>query len=82
MAGRTEKVQRNWNARGMSGGGGEEESEENVDAAVTEEVEEEKPVKKKAKLQIKATDYVSKYEELADAKNQLYNLDKVYIKNL
>ena len=47
-----------------------EESEENVDAAVTEEVEEEKPVKKKAKLQIKATDYVSKYEELADAKKK------------
>lgn len=47
-----------------------EESEENVDVAVTEEVEEEKPVKKKAKLQIKATDYVSKYEELADAKKK------------
>ena len=47
-----------------------EESEENVDEAVTEEVEEEKPVKKKAKLQIKATDYVSKYEELADAKKK------------
>ena len=47
-----------------------EESEENVDLAVTEEVEEEKPVKKKAKLQIKATDYVSKYEELADAKKK------------
>lgn len=47
-----------------------EESEENVDAAVTDEVEEEKPVKKKAKLQIKATDYVSKYEELADAKKK------------
>ena len=47
-----------------------EESEENVDATVTEEVEEEKPVKKKAKLQIKATDYVSKYEELADAKKK------------
>ncbi len=47
-----------------------EESEENVDVAVTEEVEEEKPVKKKAKLQIKATDYVSKYEELADAKKR------------
>ena len=47
-----------------------EESEENVDVAATEEVEEEKPVKKKAKLQIKATDYVSKYEELADAKKK------------
>ena len=47
-----------------------EESEENVDVAVTNEVEEEKPVKKKAKLQIKATDYVSKYEELADAKKK------------
>ena len=47
-----------------------EESEENVDAAVTDEVEEEKPVKKKTKLQIKATDYVSKYEELADAKKK------------
>ena len=47
-----------------------EESEENVDEAVTEEVEEEKPVKKKTKLQIKATDYVSKYEELADAKKK------------
>lgn len=47
-----------------------EESEENVDEAVTEEVEEEKPIKKKAKLQIKATDYVSKYEELADAKKK------------
>ena len=47
-----------------------EESEENVDVAVTDEVEEEKPVKKKAKLQIKATDYVSKYEELADAKKK------------
>ena len=47
-----------------------EESEENVDVAVTEEVEEEKPGKKKAKLQIKATDYVSKYEELADAKKK------------
>ena len=47
-----------------------EESEENVDVAVTEEVEEETPVKKKAKLQIKATDYVSKYEELADAKKK------------
>ena len=47
-----------------------EESEENVDVAAIEEVEEEKPVKKKAKLQIKATDYVSKYEELADAKKK------------
>ncbi len=47
-----------------------EESEENVDVVATEKVEEEKPVKKKAKLQIKATDYVSKYEELADAKKK------------
>ncbi|MGN1399532.1 MAG: transcription termination factor NusA [Erysipelotrichaceae bacterium] len=48
-----------------------EESEEVESEPVqSSSSQEEKPVKKKAKLQIKATDYVSKYEELADAKKK------------
>ena len=45
------------------------EQEETVDEKTTETTETAEPTKRrKAKLTVKATDYVSKYEELADAK--------------